>query len=158
MELHGISPTGATLVCTHDGTDPQEIRTGSQWLLQQYRDGIWVDLLPEDAFWTAEAYPIPAGESLRFQLNWSAQVGELDTGRYRIVKSFFASEQASATQICCAEFSIENLGITLHAEDVTPDGLTLVCTQDGTPWGEILTGAPWSLEQWTGDGWVSVMP
>ena len=158
MELNGISPTGATLVCTHDETDSQQIRTGSQWHLQQYRDGIWVDLLPEDAFWTAEAYPIPAGESLRFQLDWSTQVGELDTGRYRIVKSFFASEQASATQICCAEFTIENLGITLHAEDVTPDGLTLVCTQDGTPWGEILTGAPWSLEQWTGDGWVSVMP
>ena len=158
MELHGISPTGATLVCTHDGTDSQEIRTGSQWLLQQSRDGIWVDLLPEDIVWTAEAYPIPAGESLRFQLDWGTQIGELGPGKYRIVKFFFASEQASATQICCAEFSIENLGITLHAEDVTPDGLTLVCTQDGTPWGEILTGTPWSLEQWTGDDWVSVMP
>ena len=41
---------------------------------------------------------------------------------------------------------------------MTRDGLTLVCTQDGTPWGQILTGSPWHLEQRTADGWVSVMP
>jgi len=50
------------------------------------------------------------------------------------------------------------LGIHLRAENVTPSGLTLVCVQDGTPWKEILTGSPWSLEQWTEEGWVSAMP
>ena len=158
MELVDLTPTGATLVCTRDGTDSLEVRTGSQWQLQQYRDGIWVDLLPEDIVWTAEAYPIPAGESRSFQLDWETQVGALGPGRYRIVKSFFASEQSSATRICCAEFTIAGLGITLSVEDVTRDGLTLVCTQDGTPWGQILTGSPWYLEQRTADGWVSVMP
>ncbi len=55
-------------------------------------------------------------------------------------------------------FTQQDIGIQLSAEDITPNGLTLVCTQDGTPWREILTGSPWSLEQWTEDGWVSVMP
>ena len=64
MELDGVSATGATLVCTLDGTASHEVRTGSAWQLQQFQDDIWVNLLPEDAFWTAEAYPIPTGEGL----------------------------------------------------------------------------------------------
>ena len=50
------------------------------------------------------------------------------------------------------------LGISLRLENITANGATLICSQDGTPWDEIITGAPWNLEQHTEDGWVSVMP
>lgn len=51
-----------------------------------------------------------------------------------------------------------HLGISLTVSDVTPSGLTLRCTQDGTPWTDIITGADWSLERWTTDGWISIIP
>lgn len=46
-------------------------------------------------------------------------------------------------------------GITLSAEDVTAEGLTLVCTQSGgNPTGELQTGTPFWLEVSTDDGWI----
>ena len=50
------------------------------------------------------------------------------------------------------------LGITLHVENITRNGATLICTQDGTPWDSITTGSPWNLERYENGEWVSVMP
>ena len=48
-------------------------------------------------------------------------------------------------------------GITLAAENVTPTGLTLVCTQSGgNPTGELDTGSMFWLEGKDGSKWVSV--
>ncbi len=48
-------------------------------------------------------------------------------------------------------------GITLSAENVTPAGLTLVCTQSGgTPTGELQTGSWYILERFTEEGWTEV--
>ena len=166
MHLEDLTSTGATLVCTQDGSLWHEILTGSSWFLQEYRDGIWVDLLPEDTVWTTEAYSIPIGESRSFHIDWGELTGELSPGRYRIVKSFSGREQislhqagkATATQICSVEFSINPLGITLHTETVAPGGAKLICTQDGTPWKTITTGTAFTLEKHTADGWVSILP
>lgn len=51
-----------------------------------------------------------------------------------------------------------SLGIRLQVEDVTANGARLVCTQDGTYWDEIITGAPWNLERLEDGQWGSVMP
>ena len=46
------------------------------------------------------------------------------------------------------------LGITLTAENVTPTGLTLVCTQSGGEvTGELMSGSYYSLELYTARGW-----
>lgn len=48
-------------------------------------------------------------------------------------------------------------GIALSARDVTPTGLTLVCTQSGgSPDGELNTGSPFWLQVWTGSEWAAV--
>lgn len=48
-------------------------------------------------------------------------------------------------------------GITLSVENVTPTGLTLVCTQSGgTPTGELQTGSWYILERLTEEGWTEV--
>lgn len=48
-------------------------------------------------------------------------------------------------------------GITLTAENVTPTGLTIVCTQsDGEPTGELQTGSDYILEQLTEGAWKKV--
>lgn len=47
-----------------------------------------------------------------------------------------------------------DLGITLTAENVTPTGLTVVCTQSGgQPTGELMTGSYYVLERCTTGGW-----
>ena len=48
-------------------------------------------------------------------------------------------------------------GITLSANDVTPTGLTLVCTQSGgNPTGELNTGSMFWLEIKDGSKWTAV--
>ena len=48
-------------------------------------------------------------------------------------------------------------GIVLAAEDVTPTGMTLVCTQSGGRYtGELQTGSPFSLEQEVNGAWLPV--
>lgn len=48
-------------------------------------------------------------------------------------------------------------GITLSAEDVTPTGMTLVCTQSGgTVQGSLETGSPFTIEQVVDGVWLPV--
>lgn len=48
-------------------------------------------------------------------------------------------------------------GVALSAEDVSPTGLTLTCTQSGgSPTGELQTGSYYSLEVLEGEGWTAV--
>ena len=51
-----------------------------------------------------------------------------------------------------------NLCITLHAENITQNGCTLVCTQSGGPFENILTGSQFNLERLEDNRWVGVMP
>lgn len=54
-------------------------------------------------------------------------------------------------------FCTSPLGVTLTAEDVTPTGLTLVCTQSGgAPTGELQTGSPFWLEVYSEGNWFPV--
>lgn len=50
------------------------------------------------------------------------------------------------------------LGITLHVENITRNGCTLVCTQSGGPFENIITGSPFNLERLEDGRWVGVMP
>ena len=51
-------------------------------------------------------------------------------------------------------FCTSPLGVTLTAKDVTPTGLTLVCTQSGgKPTGVLQTGSPYWLEIWADGYW-----
>lgn len=54
-------------------------------------------------------------------------------------------------------FCTSPLGVTLTAEDVTPNGLTLVCTQSGgAPTGKLQTGSPFWLEVCGEGNWFPV--
>ena len=54
-------------------------------------------------------------------------------------------------------FCTSPLGVTLTAEDVTPNGLTLVCTQSGgAPTGELQTGSRFWLEVYSEGNWFPV--
>lgn len=52
---------------------------------------------------------------------------------------------------------VNEWGLTLYAEDVTPTGLTIVCTQSGgSPSGELNTGSYYVLEKAEAGTWVAV--
>lgn len=50
------------------------------------------------------------------------------------------------------------LGITLQLDDLTPNGATLVCSQDDTYWDEIITGASWSIQGYRDGAWADLLP
>lgn len=53
----------------------------------------------------------------------------------------------------------ENSGITLTAENITPTGLTIKCTQSGgRPAGELRTGSWYVLQKWTQENGWEEMP
>lgn len=166
LYLENITPDGATLVCTQDGTRWSDVITGSNWSLERLENNEWVSLLPEDMVWTTEAYPIPTGESRSFAINWGHMIGTLEPGQYQLGKTFSFYEQITLNQSATEPvtetryvlFDINPLGISLRLENLTPGGATLVCKQDGTPWERIITGSDWTLEQLTADGWVSILP
>lgn len=52
---------------------------------------------------------------------------------------------------------VNEWGLTLHAKDVTPEGMTIVCTQSGgSPTGELNTGTYYVLEQEVQGVWCIV--
>jgi len=56
-----------------------------------------------------------------------------------------------------SEAQQDEWGITLSAEDVTPIGMTLVCTQSGGKFkGELQTGTPFFLERFVEGEWLPV--
>ena len=51
----------------------------------------------------------------------------------------------------------DDWGIAMHAEDVTPTGVKVVCEQSGGSYkGELQTGTPWTLEYEENGEWKSV--
>lgn len=54
---------------------------------------------------------------------------------------------------------LENTGITLIADNITPTGLTIKCTQSGgRPTGELQTGSWYVLQKWTQENGWEEMP
>ncbi|MGN0267639.1 MAG: immunoglobulin-like domain-containing protein [Lachnospiraceae bacterium] len=77
-------------------------------------------------------------------LNWLAL-----SEQERLLSSYMPPEFVTLQQ---------DWGITLEAEDITPTGLTIRCTQsEGNPTGELNTGSWYIVENWTQEnGWKEV--
>lgn len=75
---------------------------------------------------------------------------------YEQLKALLSDANEEDVRAASAEYVL-NWGLTLTAEHVSPTGMDLICTQDGTVVsGELMTGRPYWLEQWTGTEWVTV--
>ena len=168
LTVQNASSQGLNLVCIQQGNeeDLAEIVTGSEWAIHKWEDGAWVSIMPQDIAWPEIMHLVNLGSSTTWSIDVESVCGKLEAGRYRIAKTFYGhphpddikSTTQAIEQRCYAEFDINPLGISLRAADVSPNGLTLLCTQDGTLWTDITTGSAWTLEQWGPDGWVSIMP
>ena len=115
IRLENITPGGATLICTQDGTPWDQIITGAPWNLERLENGQWISLMPESTTWTTVAYGLNANTKTRFDLNWSQITGSLEPGHYRISKTFTGErrppfslgiENETTRETCYAEFDI----------------------------------------------------
>ena len=116
LHVENVTRSGATLVCTQDGTPWDSITTGSPWNLERYEDGEWVSVMPESTAWTTIAYGVNLGMTTTWNLNWNLIVGSQGPGRYRVSKTFrgerrppftLGLENETTEQTCYAEFTIE---------------------------------------------------
>ena len=80
------TPTGATLV--YENNTYAQAKFSSAYSIQLWNGDGWTDLSISLAFHTLEAatYYIDGGETKEETLDWSKELGELSSGRYRLVK------------------------------------------------------------------------
>lgn len=126
LHLENITPGGATLICTQDGTPWDQIITGSPWNLEQRTDEGWIPLMPESTVWTAIAYGVNLNAETRFALNWNQIIGSLAPGHYRVSKTFLGDRKPPFTltpmgetteQTCYAEFDIDGTDLSAEPDD-----------------------------------------
>ena len=171
MSVQNADSKALKLVCIQQGRGAEfsEIITGSEWTVERLEETGWVSCMPRELAWDDIAYLVNMDSTTTWSIDLERVTGPLEPGHYRISKTFWGHPHIeryddtkvtieAIRQTCYAEFDLNPLGISLSVSGVTPSGLTLLCEQDGTLWDQIITGAPWHLEQWTEDGWVSRMP
>ena len=89
MTVKDVTATGATVVFSQSGSMPAgELTTGEPYHLETLVNGIWEPMEVFDGIaWIMPAYPLSAGGSRDFTVNWSYICGQLPVGTYRIGKS-----------------------------------------------------------------------
>ena len=109
-----VTETGLTLACHHSGgEDVVELNTGSYYVVQQLKDGLWVDVefAPQkyDIAWTMEAWMIPKEDTISWDVNWEWLYCKLPAGEYRIGKEImnFRGTGDYDVEMVYAEFVIE---------------------------------------------------
>lgn len=111
LSAENVTTTGMTLVCSQSGGKPTgKLQCGSAYSLLEYSGGEWnaVPCLLGEAVWTMEAYALPQGGKIKFELDWVDLYGELPAGIYRIEKEFidFRGGGDYDTETYCTEFGI----------------------------------------------------
>ena len=161
-----VSRSGLKLFCSQEDSEEawREIVTSPAWSLEKWVDDTWVNVVPEEIAWPEVLEIVPLNGTTAWNIEFERVCGYLDEGHYRIGKTFYghpvdiSSNPQTNHQTCYAEFDINPLGITLAVSDVTPNGLTLLCSVEDSSWDTITTGAPWNLERYEDGQWVGVMP
>ena len=87
MTLENVTPTGATVVFTHEG-DGAMITVGEFFHLEKLKDGEWKKLDPvrEGFAFNAIGYMVPNNDSFRLDTKWEYIYGALTAGKYRVCK------------------------------------------------------------------------
>lgn len=91
LTAENITPTGAVIKCTQSSGEPTgELQTGSWYIVENWtQENGWKEMpyvIDGEIGWTAEAWMIPAEDTVEWEVNWEWLYGELPTGKYRIGK------------------------------------------------------------------------
>ena len=80
----------------------------------------------------------------------ATELAQEDSGNLQedLSKTAPETEISQENTVGIQTLEVNELGLTLHAKDVTSEGMTIVCTQSGgSPTGELSTGSYYVLEQ-----------
>lgn len=91
LSTKNINSTGLTLECSQfEGEATGELQTGSYYFLEEKIDNQWVPVeiltSENERAWTDEAWTIPMGDTVEWEVDWKELYGELPAGYYRIGK------------------------------------------------------------------------
>ncbi len=111
LSLTHITEKGVTLVFYQYDPDilSDDLSFGEDFTLERQKGDIWEPvpvIIEGDYAFDAVAHPIPAGETLESDLDWSPLYGDLTPGTYRISKTILMSRKGggSDTYTITAEF------------------------------------------------------
>lgn len=139
LHVENITPNGARLICTQDGTQWDEIITGAPFNLERFEDGQWVSVMPKSTTWTTVAYVMKPGESTSWNLNWGLIAGSIGPGTYRVSKTFTGKRNPMYTldpeswevqHTCYAEFVIDTPESSLQSEVSFSDAMRQALRED----------------------------
>ena len=101
-----LTKTGATVVIT-DISSRNNIY-GEPYRIDKFVDGEWktLDTIIDDYAWISIGYTVGEDNKLELDINWEWLYGELELGKYRIVKDTSESGEGT-THYITAEFVIE---------------------------------------------------
>ena len=151
---HYLNADGTSTGIESDSVHPLEAKQYMPGLdMTEGRIEFFFETMPDEI--TAECWPVsewdnPETESQTVPVD-TVWLEILPGGHvYEITAKWDSPEYGGTARY---SFFTSPLGIELTAKDITPTGLTLVCTQSGgAPTGELMTGAPFWLHNYTEDG------
>ena len=129
-----LQPGDGTVTLFFDGTAPGKIDVRC-WDIEQRGN---VEAVPELFAVEGSSFPLKEGSYIYEVRGWWAEDARYGGSAFYV-------------------FAVRDLGITLAAEQVTEEGLTLACTQSGgNPTGELNTGSWYELQRMGEKGWEQV--
>ena len=179
VEAEDVSALGLNLVCNvGDLPNNKTVEYNDSYTLEKLVDNAWrkVEGIDPNDFDLENVWEASENISFKLVTAWSLNGVVLSSGKYRVGKNFIYKDGDSThPRYAYAEFEIEETndisaelwGISLSITDVTPDGLTLYCTQSGDTPGEIIphdgrdlvdvtVGMAFWLEQFVSGEWVKL--
>ena len=110
LKAEDATSNGAKITMTQKGGYlPNRLFYGSDFGIQRYEDGSWVDLEPaEGTAWTMVAYSVPLDDSVSWHIDWTDIFGTLEPGRYRLCKGISDHRAPGDTEytVFYAEFEV----------------------------------------------------
>ena len=83
-----IAPIGVTLILKNESNT--DYSYGEPYYIEQEINGIWSKVQTiNDLVFNLPAHRLDAGKSVEFSINWVYGYGQLESGKYRIVKEIF---------------------------------------------------------------------
>ncbi len=88
LSAKDVTSTEMTLVFTQKGGAPKGmLQIGSEYSIDRWNGSFWESVPPKaEVAWIAIAYLIPKDTETEFPINWEYLYGELEAGKYRILK------------------------------------------------------------------------
>lgn len=180
VKAEDVSVLGLTLVCNvGDIPEDHTVKYYESYTLEKLVGDGWqkVNGINFYDFNLENVWEASENSTFSLTIPWSMKGVILSPGYYRVGKNFVYSENDMTRQSrnVYAEFEIEDpnayssdlWGISLRVDDVTPDGLTLYCTQSGDTPGEVISyegrdiaditvGMAFWLEQYVSGEWIKL--